>query len=115
MLVFWMFGGRGMPKPVFLRPNVRAKATAEADAAWPRKDDMHCTWSGQAVAAVAGRRLSEGLAVTSAPFTPRTLLLPRSEIVLGVWLAVGTIARHFNVLPLPRIRISVGLSPGINR
>jgi hypothetical protein len=23
------------------RPNVRAKATAEADAAWPRKDNLH--------------------------------------------------------------------------
>jgi len=46
-----------------VRPNVRAKATAEADAGWPRKDDTHWTWSGQAVAAVVGRRLSEGLGV----------------------------------------------------
>ena len=23
-------------------PNVRAKATAEADDGWPRKDDIHC-------------------------------------------------------------------------
>ena len=45
-------------------PNVRAKATAEADADWPRKDDTHGAWSGQAVAAAAGRRLSEGLGVT---------------------------------------------------
>ena len=44
-----------------VRPNVRAKATAEADAGWPRKDDTHGAWSGQTVAAVAGRRLSEGL------------------------------------------------------
>ena len=44
-----------------MRPNVRAKVTAKADADWPRKDDTHWTWSGQAVFAVAGRRLSEGL------------------------------------------------------
>jgi hypothetical protein len=44
-----------------VRPNVRAKATTEVDADWPRKDDTHWTWSGQAVAAVVGRRLSEGL------------------------------------------------------
>ena len=48
-----------------LRPNVRAKTRAEADADWPRKDDTHRTWSGQAVAAVVGRRLSEGLGVTA--------------------------------------------------
>jgi hypothetical protein len=47
-----------------VRPNVRAKATVEADADWPRKDDTHRAWSGQAVAAVAGRRLSEGLGLT---------------------------------------------------
>ena len=44
-----------------MRPNVRAKATAKADAAWPRKDNLHDAWSGQAVAAVAGRRLSDRL------------------------------------------------------
>ena len=47
-------------------PNVRAKATAEADADWPRKDDTHWTWSGQAVAAVAGRRLERGVSLQCA-------------------------------------------------
>jgi hypothetical protein len=42
-------------------PNVGAKPTAEADADWPRKDDGIVAWSGQAVAAVVGRRLSDGL------------------------------------------------------
>ena len=51
---------------VLVLPNVRAKATAEVNADWPRKDDTHWTWSGQAVFAVAGRRLSEGLGVTCA-------------------------------------------------
>jgi hypothetical protein len=44
-----------------VRPNVRAKATVEADAAWLRKDDNRLAWSGQAVAAVAGRRLERGV------------------------------------------------------
>jgi len=47
-----------------VRPNVRAKRTEEADAGWPRKDDTQGTWSGQAVAAVVGRRLSEVLGRT---------------------------------------------------
>ena len=45
-------------------PNVRAKPTVEADAGWPRKDDTFLAWSGQTVAAVAGRRLSEGLGIS---------------------------------------------------
>src|SRR5690349_10808101 len=45
----------------FMRPNVRAKRHAEADADWPRKDDTHRACSGQAVAAVACPRLSEWL------------------------------------------------------
>ncbi len=49
-----------------LRPNVRAKATEEAGADWPRKDDTHWAWSGQAVAAVAGRRLERGVRPHSA-------------------------------------------------
>ena len=28
-------------KRVFMTPNVRAKPTAEADAGWPRKDNLH--------------------------------------------------------------------------
>ncbi len=56
-------------------PNVRAKATAEEDADWPRKDDTHWTWSGQAVAAVVGRRLSEGLGRTRQQSVPAQLCL----------------------------------------
>jgi hypothetical protein len=37
---------------------------AEADAGWRRKDVPTLAWSRQTVAAVAGRRLSEGLGVT---------------------------------------------------
>jgi hypothetical protein len=36
-------------------PNVRAKLTAEACVAWPRKDTVFCPWSGQATHAVAGQ------------------------------------------------------------
>ena len=51
----------GWHDEVFALPNVRAKATEEADADRPRKDDTHGAWSGQAVAAVAGRRLERGV------------------------------------------------------
>ena len=67
----------------FVRPNVRAKATAQEDADWPRKDDTHRAWSGQAVAAVAGRRLERGVslqcatALTNKYMRTKRLGLPR--------------------------------------
>ena len=76
----WLFihGPLGR-KMSFRLPNVRAKATAEADADWPRKDDTHWTWSGQAVAAVVGRRLSEGLGSTRRALDVATVLAVRAE------------------------------------
>jgi hypothetical protein len=32
---------RGHETGAFVRPNVRAKATVEADADWPRKENLH--------------------------------------------------------------------------
>jgi hypothetical protein len=47
------------------RPNVRAKATAEADAGWPRKDNLP-PWPGAARRWLPQRvaALSEGLGIT---------------------------------------------------
>ncbi len=39
---------------------------AEEDTDWPRKDDNKLAWSGQTVAAVAGRRLERGVRPHSA-------------------------------------------------
>ena len=55
---------RGVEWLRFVRPNVRAKASAKVDADWPRKDHFYRDPQRRGGGCRVGRHLSEGLGTT---------------------------------------------------